>query len=103
MKAVVITTPGGPEVLQLHEVEDPELKDNEVLIKVEATALNRADILQRKGMYPPPPAIGKQVSRWQVGDKVCAILSGGGYAEKVAVPAGQVLPAPIGASLQDAG
>ncbi|CAL2272321.1 unnamed protein product [Prunus armeniaca] len=117
MKAVVITTPGGPEVLQLQEVEDPELKDNEVLIKVEATALNRADILQRKGMYPPPPgsspylglecsgtieAVGKQVSRWQVGDKVCALLSGGGYAEKVAVPAGQVLLAPPGVSLQDA-
>ncbi|CAL9025713.1 unnamed protein product [Prunus brigantina] len=117
MKAVVITTPGGPEFLQLQEVEDPELKDNEVLIKVEATSLNRADILQRKGMYPPPPgsspylglecsgtieAVGKQVSRWQVGDKVCALLSGGGYAEKVAVPAGQVLLAPPGVSLQDA-
>ncbi|KAL6272914.1 hypothetical protein ACE6H2_023606 [Prunus campanulata] len=117
MKAVVITTPGGPEVLQLQEVEDPELKDNEVLIKVEATALNRADIFQRKGMYRPLPdssqylglecsgtidAVGKQVSRWQVGDKVCALLSGGGYAEKVAVPAGQVLLAPPGVSLQDA-
>ncbi|BFG38079.1 hypothetical protein CerSpe_243570 [Prunus speciosa] len=117
MKAVVITTPGGPEVLQLQEVEDPELKGDEVLIKVEATALNQAEILQRKGVYPPPPgsnpylglecsgtieAVGKQVSHWQVGDKVCALLSGGGYAEKVAVPAGQVLLAPPGVSLQDA-
>ncbi|OMO65082.1 Alcohol dehydrogenase superfamily, zinc-type [Corchorus olitorius] len=118
MKAIVITTPGGPEVLQLQEVDDPEVKDNEVLIKVEATALNRADTLQRKGSYPPPKgaspylglecsgtiqAIGKDVSRWKVGDQVCALLSGGGYAEKVAVPAGQVLPIPPGVSLKDAG
>lgn len=117
MKAIVVSAPGGPEVLQLQEVEDPEFKDDEVLIKVEATALNRADILQRKGLYPPPPgsspylglecsgavvAVGKHVSRWQVGDKVCALLTGGGYAEKVAVPAGQVLPAPPGVSLKDA-
>ncbi|OMO76564.1 Alcohol dehydrogenase superfamily, zinc-type [Corchorus capsularis] len=118
MKAIVITKPGGPEVLQLQEVDDPEVKDNEVLIKVEATALNRADTLQRKGSYPPPKgaspylglecsgtiqAIGKDVSRWKVGDQVCALLSGGGYAEKVAVPAGQVLPIPPGVSLKDAG
>ena len=85
MKAVVITSPGGPEVLQLQEVEDPQLKDDEVLIKVHATALNRADILQRKGLYPPPPgaspylglecsgtveSVGKNVSRWNVGDQV---------------------------------
>lgn len=85
MKAVVITTPGGPEVLKLQEVADPELKEDEVLIKVAATALNRADTLQRKGAYPPPPgsspylglecsgtieAVGEHVSRWQVGDRV---------------------------------
>lgn len=85
MKAVVITSPGGPEVLQLQEVEDPELKDDEVLIKVEATALNRADTVQRKGLYPPPKgaspylglecsgtieSAGKNVSRWKVGDQV---------------------------------
>ncbi|KAL5772529.1 hypothetical protein ACOSP7_012132 [Xanthoceras sorbifolium] len=117
MKAIVITSPGGPEVLQLQEVEDPRIKDDEVLIKVEATALNRADTLQRKGSYPPPEgaspypglecsgtvvSVGKLVSRWKVGDQVCALLSGGGYAEKVAVPAGQVLPVPSGVSLKDA-
>ncbi|TYI27455.1 hypothetical protein ES332_A05G178700v1 [Gossypium tomentosum] len=117
MKAIVITTGGGPEVLQLQQVEDPELKDDEVLIKVEATALNRADTLQRKGSYPPPKgaspypglecsgtiqAVGKNVLGWIVGDQVCALLSGGGYAEKVAVPAGQVLPIPLGVSLKEA-
>ncbi|EXB51810.1 Quinone oxidoreductase PIG3 [Morus notabilis] len=117
MKAIVITSPGGPEVLQLQEVEDPQLNDDEVLIKVEATALNRADTLQRKGSYPPPKgaspylglecsgtiqAVGKNVSRWNVGDQVCALLSGGGYAEKVAVSAGQVLPVPPGVSLVEA-
>ncbi|BFG27679.1 hypothetical protein CerSpe_139520 [Prunus speciosa] len=117
MKAVVITVPGGPEVLKLQDVADPELKEDEVLIKVAATALNRADTLQRKGAYPPPPgsspylglecsgtieAVGKHVSRWQAGDRVCALLSGGGYAEKVAVPVGQVFPVPPGISLKDA-
>ncbi|XP_021295220.1 quinone oxidoreductase PIG3-like [Herrania umbratica] len=116
MKAIVITTPGGPEVLQLQQVDDPEIKDDEVLIKVEASALNRADTLQRKGAYPPPKgaspypglecsgtvlSVGKNVTRWKVGDQVCALLSGGGYAEKVAVPAGQVLPIPPGVSLKD--
>ncbi|KAH7836708.1 hypothetical protein Vadar_004618 [Vaccinium darrowii] len=117
MKAVVITTPGGPEVLQLQEVEDPEYGDDDVLIRVAATALNRADTNQRKGSYPPPKgaspllglecsgtieAVGRNVSRWKIGDQVCALLSGGGYAEKVAVPAGQVLPVPTGVSLKDA-
>lgn len=117
MKAVVITTPGGPEVLKLQEVEEPKVKDDDVLIRVEATALNRADTLQRQGKYPPPKgeseypglecsgtieAVGKNVSRWKVGDEVCALISGGGYAEKVAVPAGQVLPIPSGVSLKDA-
>ncbi|KAK8524431.1 hypothetical protein V6N13_015454 [Hibiscus sabdariffa] len=117
MKAVVITTAGGPDVLQLKQVDEPEIRDDEVLIKVEATALNRADTLQRKGSYPPPKgaspypglecsgtvlAVGKDVSRWKVGDQVCALLNGGGYAEKVAVPAGHVLPIPPGVSLKDA-
>ncbi|RZS02820.1 hypothetical protein BHM03_00032899 [Ensete ventricosum] len=117
MKAVVITSPGGPEVLQVQEVEDPVIGDHEVLIKVEATALNRADTIQRKGLHPPPKgaspypglecsgtvlAVGKSVARWKVGDQVCALLSGGGYAEKVAVPAGQVLSIPEGVSLRDA-
>ncbi|XP_068668136.1 uncharacterized protein [Aristolochia californica] len=117
MKAVVITSPGGPEVLQVREVEDPVIGDDEVLIKIAATALNRADTLQRKGLYPPPKGastypglecsgtvemVGKDVHRWKVGDQVCALLGGGGYAEKVAVPAGQVLPVPDGLSLVDA-
>ncbi|CAL9153236.1 unnamed protein product [Musa hybrid cultivar] len=118
MRAVVITSPGGPEVLQVQEVDDPVVGDDEVLIKVEATALNRADTVQRKGLYPLPKGaspypglecsgtvltVGKSVACWKVGDQVvCALLSGGGYAEKVAVPAGQVLPIPEGVSLRDA-
>ncbi|RWR88036.1 quinone oxidoreductase PIG3 [Cinnamomum micranthum f. kanehirae] len=117
MKAVVITSPGGPEVLQVQEVENPRVGDDEVLIKIGATALNRADTLQRKGSSPPPEgaspypglecagtveSVGKNVTRWTVGDEVCALLSGGGYAEKVTVPAGQVLPVPQGISLIEA-
>ncbi|KAH7654778.1 Quinone oxidoreductase PIG3 protein [Dioscorea alata] len=118
MKAIVITSPGGPEVLQLQDVEDPSIRDDEVLIQVAATALNRADVGQRLGSYPPPKgaspypglecsgtilAVGSSVHRWKPGDQVCALLSGGGYAEKVAVPEGQVLPVPEGVSLRDAG
>ncbi|KAL5730085.1 NADPH:quinone reductase [Ranunculus cassubicifolius] len=118
MKAVVITTPGDPSVLQLQQVETPKIGDNEVLIKIVSTAVNGADTLQRQGKYPLPPgassypglecsgtieAVGKDVDRWKIGDQVCALLSGGGYAEKVAVPAGQVLPIPSGVSLKDAG
>ncbi|GAU33512.1 hypothetical protein TSUD_386570 [Trifolium subterraneum] len=92
MKAIVITTPGGPEVLQLQEVDDPQFKDDEVLIRVHATALNRADTLQRKGAHPPPQgaspypglecsgiieSVGKNVSKWKIGDQVCALLAGG--------------------------
>lgn len=117
MKAIVITEHGGPEVLKLHEVEDPKIRDDQVLIKIAATAINRADTLQRTGRHPPPKgesefpglecsgtieAVGKNVERWKIGDQVCALLGGGGYAEKVAVPAGQVLPVPPGVSLQDA-
>ncbi|KAJ7562209.1 hypothetical protein O6H91_03G059000 [Diphasiastrum complanatum] len=117
MKAIVIREPGGPEVLELREVPDPEVHDGEVLIKVAAAGVNRADTSQRKGQYPPPPgapvypglecsgvieAVGSGVENWKVGDEVCALLSGGGYAEKVAVSAGQLLPIPKGISLQDA-
>ncbi|KAI8001630.1 Quinone oxidoreductase PIG3 [Camellia lanceoleosa] len=117
MKAIVITTPGGPDVLQLQEVECPEIRDDQVLIRVEATAVNRADTIQRQGSHPPPKgespypglecsgtieAVGRNVTRWKIGDQVCALLSGGGYAEKVAVPASQVLPVPSGVCLKDA-
>ncbi|KAF5944476.1 hypothetical protein HYC85_018553 [Camellia sinensis] len=117
MKAIVITTPGGPDVLQLQEVECPEIRDDQVLIRVEATSVNRADTIQRQGSHPPPKgespypglecsgtieAVGGNVTRWKIGDQVCALLSGGGYAEKVAVPANQVLPVPSGVSLKDA-
>lgn len=85
MKAIAISEPGAPEVLQLREVEDPQVKDGDVLIKVHATALNRADTLQRLGFYHPPPgsspypglecsgtieSVGKGVSRWKIGDQV---------------------------------
>ncbi|MDT7550473.1 MAG: hypothetical protein QOE84_2867 [Actinomycetota bacterium] len=117
MRAVTLPSFGGPEVLTLADVPDPELAAGEVLIDVVATAVNRADLLQRMGFYNPPPgaspypglecsgriaALGADVAGWQVGDEVCALLSGGGYAEKVAVPAGQVLPVPSGVALLDA-
>ena len=117
MKAITITTPGGPEVLHVSEVPDVEAGPGEVLVRVAATAVNRADLMQRQGHYDPPPgastypglecsgtvaALGKGVSGWTVGQQVCALLSGGGYAELVAVPAGQLLPVPDGVSLVDA-
>ncbi|XP_059659515.1 uncharacterized protein LOC132306209 [Cornus florida] len=117
MKAIVITSTGGPEVLQLQEVENPQIQEDDVLIKVESSGINRADTFQRKGSHPPPKgaslypglecsgtiqAIGRNVTRWKIGDQVCALLGGGGYAEKVAVPAEQVLPIPPGISLKDA-
>jgi putative PIG3 family NAD(P)H quinone oxidoreductase len=117
MHAVVITEPGGPEVLQWTEVPDPVPGPGEVLIDVAASAVNRADMMQRQGAYPPPKgappypglecsgtiaALGAGVSGWQPGDRVCALLSGGGYAEKVAVPAGQLLPVPKATTLIEA-
>ncbi|MFC1410273.1 NAD(P)H-quinone oxidoreductase [Streptacidiphilus sp. N1-12] len=117
MRAITIKEPGGPEVLTLAEVPDPLPGEGEVLVEVAATAVNRADVLQRQGFYNPPPgaspypglecsgriaALGAGVSGWAVGDEVCALLSGGGYAEKVAVPAGQLLPVPKGVGLVDA-
>jgi putative PIG3 family NAD(P)H quinone oxidoreductase len=117
MRAVVITEPGGPEVLKVREVPDPEPGPGEVLIDVAATAVNRADLYQRQGNYRVPPgaspylgmecsgtiaALGDGMTGWHVGDQVCALLSGGGYAERVAVPAGQLLPVPHGVSTVDA-
>jgi len=111
MRAIVVSSPGGPEVLQVAEVPDAVAGFGEVVIDVAAAGVNRADLMQRQGNYPPPPGapawpglecsgriaeVGDGVEGWSVGDEVCALLSGGGYAERVAVPAGQVLPVPTG-------
>ncbi|HEY0644227.1 MAG TPA: NAD(P)H-quinone oxidoreductase [Nocardioides sp.] len=117
MRAVVAAEPGGPEVLSVGEVEDPRPGPGEVLVDVVATAVNRADTLQRQGFYPPPPGapdtiglecsgriaeLGQGVEGWSVGDEVCALLAGGGYAARVAVPVGQVMPVPNGVGLVEA-
>ena len=114
MHAVVTTGPGGVEVLGWDEVTDPRAGEGEVVIDVVSSAINRADLLQRMGFYPPPPgapatiglecagriaAVGPGVSEWSVGDEVCALLAGGGYAEQVVVPAGQCMPVPRGVDL----
>lgn len=118
MYAITVREPGGPDALEWTEVPDPQAGPGEVVIDVVASAVNRADLLQRQGMYPPPPgasdiiglecsgrilALGDGVQGWNVGDEVCALLSGGGYAQQVAVPAVQVLPVPAGFSVEDAG
>ncbi|MEV8308114.1 NAD(P)H-quinone oxidoreductase [Streptomyces flavidovirens] len=114
MYAITIPEPGGPEALVWAQVPDPVPGEGEVLVEVVASAVNRADLLQRQGFYDPPPgsspypglecsgriaALGPGVSGWSVGDEVCALLTGGGYAEKVVVPAGQLLPVPGGVDL----
>ncbi|MFI2236692.1 NAD(P)H-quinone oxidoreductase [Streptomyces chrestomyceticus] len=111
MRAITIPEPGGPDALVWAEVPDPQPSEGEVLVEVAATAVNRADLLQRQGFYDPPPgappypglecagrvkALGPGVSGWSVGDEVCALLAGGGYAEQVVVPAGQLMPVPKG-------
>ncbi|MGW7351360.1 NAD(P)H-quinone oxidoreductase [Streptomyces sp. Z26] len=119
MYAITIPEPGGPDALVWAEVPDPVPGEGEVLVEVAASAVNRADLAQRQGFYPPPPgsspypglecagriaALGPGVAErapgagggWAVGDEVCALLAGGGYAEKVAVPVGQLLPVPEG-------
>ncbi|MBO2518624.1 MULTISPECIES: NAD(P)H-quinone oxidoreductase [Limnochorda] len=117
MMAVVVTEPGGPEKLALQEVPDPQPGPGELLVRVRATALNRADLLQRRGLYPPPPgappylglemagevlAAGPGVSGWQQGDRVFALLAGGGYAQKVVIPAAMALPMPPNLSFEEA-
>ncbi len=117
MRAVIAPEPGGLEALQVADLPVPEPADGEVLIGIEAAGLNRADLLQRQGFYPPPPgitdvlglecagtiaAIGPGVNDFSVGDSVCALLAGGGYADFVAVPAGQVTAIPAGLSMIEA-
>ncbi len=114
MHAIVIEPPDS---FTWAEVPDPTAGDGEVIVEVTATAVNRADVMQRQGHYPPPPgasaypglecsgvisAIGPGVTGHSVGERVCALLAGGGYAEQVAVPAGQLLPIPQGMSVQEA-
>jgi NADPH:quinone reductase len=118
MRAIDIATPGGPEVLQITNVPVPSPGAGEVLIRTVAAGINRADLLQRQGHYPPPPGassiLGMEVSghiaelgpgpssRWRVGDAVCALLGGGGYAEFCAIPEGQCMNIPSGVSIRDA-
>ncbi len=119
MRAITISEPGDPDVLVPAEVDVPVAGPGEVLVDVVAAGVNRADVQQRKGFYPPPkgaselPGLevsgtvaalgpGTEDAGWSVGDEVCALLSGGGYAESVAVPVGQLLPVPAGVDLADA-
>src|SRR5258708_5194602 len=113
MRAVEISKPGGPEVLKAVERPQPAPKPNEILIKVAAAGVNRPDVLQRSGNYPVPPdasdlpglevagevfSTGNAVSMWQKGDRVCALVHGGGYAEYCVAPEVQALPMPKGLS-----
>lgn len=117
MRYINISEHGGPEVMEIKEGEAPDPGKSEVLIKVHAAGVNRPDVMQRQGLYPPPPsaspilglevagevvATGKDVSAWSVSDRVCALTNGGGYAEYVAVPAGQCLPVPAGLPMEEA-
>ncbi|MFC5823376.1 NAD(P)H-quinone oxidoreductase [Nonomuraea insulae] len=117
MRAIEIARPGGPEVLEWREVPDPHVERGDVLIDVTASAVNRADVMQRQGLYEPPPgappypglevsgvvaAVGTDVEQFTPGDQVCALLGGGGYAERVAVPWQQVMPVPDRVSLREA-
>src|ERR1700742_5021231 len=117
MRAVLADGAGGPEVLVVRELPDPEAGPGEVVLEVVAAGLNRADLMQRQGFYAPPPgasdvlgmecsgtvsSIGDGVEGWAVGDRACALLSAGAYATAVSVPAGQLMPVPDGVSLVEA-
>jgi len=118
MRAVVLRSHGGPEVLQFEDVASPIIGEQDILVTVAATALNRADLLQRMGFYPNPfpsgpeipglefagtvAAIGDKVTAWSVGDRVMGITSGGAYAEQLAIHERQAMAVPSGMSLQDA-
>lgn len=118
MKAVEIVSPGGPEVLRLVERPVPDVGEGILLIEVRAAGLNRGDLMQRQGLYPPPPgvtdipglevagtvaAIGAGVTGWRIGEPVCALLAGGGYAQYAAAPAPQCLPIPASLTMEQAG
>jgi len=117
MRVIEIAEPGGPDVLTLTERATPAPAANEVLIRIEAAGVNRPDVLQRMGLYPPPPgatdipgleaagtivAVGKDVTGWTIGDKICALLPGGGYGQFAIVDAGSCLPVPKGLSMEEA-
>jgi len=117
MWAVTVPAPGDPEAMVWAEVADPVVSADDVVVEVRAAGVNRADLLQRQGRYPPPPdaseiiglecsgiivEVGSDVENWRPGDEVCALLAGGAYAERVAVPAGQLLPVPRAVSLTHA-
>ena len=114
MKAVLVDQESN---LSWGEADRPQINADEILVKVHATAINRADLMQRRGMYPAPAGaseimglecagevveIGESVSSWNVGDKICALLAGGGYAEYVAIPAINAMPIPSGLSMNEA-
>ncbi|HIZ96983.1 MAG TPA: NAD(P)H-quinone oxidoreductase [Candidatus Janibacter merdipullorum] len=117
MRAISITEPGDADVLQITDVEAPSPGPGQVLLDTAAAGINRADVMQRMGHYPPPKGasplpglelsgtireVGPGVEGWSVGDEVCALVDGGGYAEQVLAPAAQLLPVPAGVSLVDA-
>ena len=118
MQAVVITEPGPPDVLRIRDVPDPEPGHGEIRVRVAATAVNRADTLQRRGLYPAPSgwpadipgleyageveAVGASVHVWEVGDRVMGLVGGGGYAEYVVVPADEAIAIPAEMSFEEA-
>ncbi|HYL58032.1 MAG TPA: alcohol dehydrogenase catalytic domain-containing protein, partial [Candidatus Acidoferrales bacterium] len=116
MKAVIVEKPGAEDVLKLGDVAEPAPKPDELLIRVRAAGLNRADIMQRQGFYPPPPgaseiiglecageviAVGSAVSGWKVGDRAMALLPGGGYAERATVHHGSAMKIPAALSFEE--
>ena len=114
MKAILVPKPGPADVMQYGDAPDPTPKDGELLVRVHGTAINRADILQRLGLYPPPPGasdvLGLEIvgdvvqpaARWKKGDRVMAVVAGGGYAQLAVVPAAQAMPVPEGMSYEQA-
>lgn len=117
MKAISVTQFGGPEVLKISNWPDPEPQPDEILVKIQATALNRADTMQRKGMYPPPPGestilglemagqvvtLGAHVDKWKIGDRVSGLLASGGYAEYVCIHQDMAIPIPSDWSFEEA-